>query len=69
MLIGKSTHKLETGVGLRIEESFAYPEMTIGYRYKPKDEGFVFRAGYNFFAAPGRFDHLVSVSIGYTFHD
>lgn len=69
MLIGKSNHKLETGLGLRIEESFAYPEVIIGYRYRPKDEGFVFRGGYNFFATPVRFEHLVSVSIGYTFHD
>jgi len=64
-LIGKSNHKLETGFGVKIL-GFVFPDINIGYRYKPKDNGLVFRAGYNGFVLPGGLNNLVSLSIGYT---
>lgn len=66
LLIGKSNHKLETGFGVRIL-GFVFPDINIGYRYKPKDNGLVFRAGYNGFVLPSGLNNLVSLSIGYTF--
>jgi hypothetical protein len=65
-LIGNSNHKLETGFGVRIL-GFVFPDVNVGYRYKPKDNGLVFRAGYNGFVLPGGLNNLVSLSIGYTF--
>jgi len=65
-LIGKSKHKFEAGFGVRIL-GFVFPDVNIGYRYKPKKNGLVFRVGYNGFVLPGGLNNMASISIGYTF--
>lgn len=65
-LIGRNNHKFETGFGVRIS-GFVFPDMNIGYRYKPTDNGFSIRAGYNGLILWGGLNNLISVSIGYSF--
>jgi hypothetical protein len=65
-LVGKNNHKLETGFGVRIL-GFVFPDINLGYRYKPMDNGLVIRAGYNGFVLPGGLNNLTSLNIGYTF--
>ena len=66
LLIGKSAHKFEAGLGVRIL-GFVFPDCNIGYRYKPNDNGLCIRAGYNGFVLPGGLNNMLSLSVGYTF--
>jgi hypothetical protein len=66
IMVGSKRHKFETGFGARIL-TYPWPEINIGYRYKPINNGFSFRAGYNVVVFPVGLSKMANVSIGYAF--
>lgn len=44
--IGSGSHKLEIGGGATFGYGYLGPTLTLGYRYQPKEGGFVFKAGF-----------------------
>lgn len=66
LLMGKTKHFLETGLGLKIS-GIPYPDFNIGYRYKSVDKGFSFRIGYAGLAFFNGFNSMFGASAGYAF--
>lgn len=69
LLIGRSSHHFETGVAAfyPLSASIIIPTVRLGYRYQPKNGGFLFRIGATPLIVPGAILPWAGLSVGYTF--
>jgi hypothetical protein len=69
-LVGKERHVLEVGFGALVSRVIT-PTMTIGYRWQPPYEGFLFRIGFTpffNFSEEKFFQPSGGISLGYSFN-
>lgn len=68
-LFGRSSHHFETGIAAYypLSAGTIIPTIRLGYRYQPRNGGFLFRIGATPIVVPGVILPWAGLSVGYTF--
>ncbi|NLO70604.1 MAG: hypothetical protein GX102_06630 [Porphyromonadaceae bacterium] len=68
LLLGRTSHHFETGVScfVPLSAGIALPAVRLGYRYQPRNGGFLFRIGATPFITPGGILPWGGLSFGFS---